>query len=469
MDIALPHSTASSPLWSQLASLLPGRVILPGDERYDAARMAWNLVVDQHPLAVVYPENAQEVAGVVPLARENEVPVAVQSTGHGVRRPADGALLINTARLQGLHVDPQRQTARVGAGVKWGPVLALAQEHGLAPLLGSSPDVGAVGYSLGGGYGWLGRKYGLSSDSVLSLEVVTADGAIRQASPTEHSDLFWALRGGGGAFGVVTAVGIQLYPVTEVYAGNLFYPPEMAREVFRRYREWTSAAPDELTSPIVLINVPPFPEIPEIMRGKSFVIVRGCYAGSIEEGERLLDFWRSWRAPAIDQFAAIPFAAAASISQGPVDPSPFIDTGAWLRDLSDGAAEALISHTLPVDGPPVLVFCEVRHAGGAMSRVGPEHSAFSNREDPYLLYAVGLPLSPESGAQIQQRLAGLHDSLASDLSGRTYINFLGVEESRPRTQSGFSEAAFLRLQQIKARYDPDNLFNYAFNIPPLQA
>ena len=308
--------------WLALRNQVQGAVITPDDPRYDELRLAWNRSVVQYPAVIVQAECAADVAEAVRFAQQAGLGVAVQATGHGNVRPANGALLILTAGLNGVQVDDVARTAWVEAGVKWGAVLEKAQAVGLAPLLGSSPDVGAIGYTLGGGMGWLARKYGLSADHVLRFEVVTADGQLRYASASENSDLFWGLRGGGGSLGIVTGMEIELFPVTTVYGGNLFYPFEMAREVFVHYREWVATAPEELTSSIVIMNFPPIPAIPEPLRGQTFVMVRGCYSGPVAEGERLLEHWRTWRTPFIDDFKTMPFSAVATISNDPVDPMP---------------------------------------------------------------------------------------------------------------------------------------------------
>ena len=468
MERALEQIPSSATI-SEFASRLPGKVYRPNDSEYETARKAWNLAVDQRPEIIVFPESAQDVVEAVSFARSSKLPIAVQCTGHGVKRAADGGMLINTSRLQELRINPESQTARLGAGVKWGPVLEQAQQHGLAPLLGSSPDVGAVGYTLGGGMGWLARKYGMSADSLLRLDVVTLDGVLRTVDAEHDAGLFWALRGGGGSFGVVTSMEIRLYPVTTVYAGNLYYPADRAREIFQRFREWSATAPDELTASIVLMNYPPFPELPPFLSGKSFVIVRGCYCGPIEEGERLMQSWRAWQTPVIDDFKTISFREAASISQDPVDPAPFAITGAWLNDLSDEAARTLIAHTLPHGGPPPLVFSEVRLAGGAIAKVDPNTNAYSHRDGRFAWMSVGIPMNPDMARVIKEHFERMHVALDKELSGRVYVNFVDGEEARQKTRASFGEANFRRLQAIKAEFDPEDRLRFALDIPPLQA
>ena len=361
---------------------------------------------------------------------------------------------------------PPGQTAWVEAGAKWGEVLAKTQAVDLAPLLGSSPDVGVVGYTLGGGFGWLGRKYGLAADSVRFFEVVTADGRLLRAGETENSDLFWGLRGGGGSLGIITGMEIKLYPVSTVYGGNLIYPIELAKAVFSRYRNWIASAPDELTSSIALMNFPPIPEIPDPLRGQSFVMVRGCYCGPVEQGEALIQMWREWQAPFIDDFKVMPFSQVATISNDPVDPLPGLSTGAWLRTLSDEAIDILIQHLAPGDGPSPLVFAEVRHVGGAVARVNSQANAYGNREASLLLQMAGVTPTPEAHRHLAHYTAQIKAQLRPYLTGGVYLNFLEGEESQQRVADGFSPEAYRRLTALKAAYDPDNHLHSGFNILP---
>lgn len=449
-----------------LQSRVRGLVITPENAMYDEARQAFNRLVDQRPALILIASGTVDVAEGVRFARSQGLGVAIQSTGHGVILPADGGVMILTSQLRDILVDPGSQTAHIGAGLKWGEVLAETQKFGLAPLLGSSPGVGVVGYTLGGGLGWLGRKHGLACDSVHSFELVSAQGEVLTASATENADLFWGLRGGGGGFGIVTSMVIQLYPVETVYGGNLYYPGDMAREVMQRYREWIRTAPDALTTSVVLMNYPPFPQIPEPLRGKSFVMVRGCYAGSPDEGEALLKFWRDWKTPVIDDFGAMPFTQVAKISMDPVNPAPSKNTGAWLRALSDSAIDALIRASRPQDGPPALTVVEVRHAGGAIGRVLPGESAYSLRDSELLLFCVGSAFSPEAAARIDALTTRMKQELAPELTGGVYMNFVSGKEARDRTRDGYSHEAFQRLQALKARIDPENVFGYSYAIVP---
>jgi FAD/FMN-containing dehydrogenase len=448
---------------SALQSQIEGQVILPGDAQYEEARLTWNRLVDQHPAVIVLPTSSADVSAAVRYARQEGLQIAVQSTGHGVFNPADGALLLVTSHLRELSIDPAAQTARIGAGLKWGEVLEQTQKVGLAPLMGSSPTVGVVGYTLGGGWGWLGRKYGMAVDSVRTIELVDASGQVLTASADENSDLFWGLRGGGGgAFGIVTMLEMQLFPVTQVYAGNLLYPPEMARDVMQHYRQWISQAPDELTSSVLLFNFPPFPQVPEPLRGKSFTIVRGCYAGDPQEGEALLRHWRDWQAPIMDMWGPMPFTQAAAISQDPVDPMPSKHTGAWLQGMSDATIDKLISRAFVQGGPPPLVFVELRHAGGAVRRVSNDENAFSNREVELLLFVMSVTPSSEAYQAVSAYMSELLAEIEPDVTGGVYLNFLEGPEAQQKAGRGFSPEKLERLRALKERCDPDGVLQSGY-------
>jgi len=262
-----------------LRDLLDGEVFTPADPEWNEARLAWNLAADQHPAAVVYAESVADVVAVVGYARDNVLHVTTQGTGHFANTLAsfDDTILLKTSRLRGLEIDPEARTARAEAGVLWEEVSLAAAEHGLAALAGSSPDVGVVGYTLGGGVGWLARRYGLAANSVVAVELVTADGRHVRSNRDNEPDLFWAVRGGGGSFGIVTAIEFALYPVAEVYAGILFFHFERSAEILNAWREWVDGTPREVTSVGRLMQFPPIPEIPEPLRGQSFVIVEAAF------------------------------------------------------------------------------------------------------------------------------------------------------------------------------------------------
>jgi FAD binding domain/Berberine and berberine like len=452
---------------SELQAAINGSVLVPGSPEYDQARRGWNLSVEQLPALIVAATSREDVLQAVRFARRNSLNVAVQSTGHGAIRPADGDLLILTSAMTGIQVDPDRQTVRVAAGVKWGMVLEKTQPFGLSPLLGSSPGVGVVGYTLGGGMGWLARKYGMAADSLLDVELVTGDGALIHANASENSDLFWGLRGGGGNFGVVTSLEFKLFPVSTVYGGNLYYPAEMAREVMARYRDWVATLPDEMTTSIVVMNYPSMPQLPPALSGKSFVIVRGCFTGPVELGEKLIEAWRSWRTPAIDEFKTMPFSQVASISNDPPNPMPVFMTGTWLSELADEAIDQIVRYGLEARAGLPLMFIEVRHAGGAIARLDASASAYSSREALFNLVSIGLSPSPEVYAGLKGHTDRLKLELSQYLTGSVYLNFLDGAEARRRTKQAYAPEVFRRLQDLKLKFDPQNVFRFSFDLAGL--
>lgn len=451
-------TTASA---DELRRRLTGDLHLPGDAGYDEATVGWNVLYQHRPAAVGVPAHTADVVELVRYARASGLKIGILATGHGPGLTVDGDLLIRTQRLDSVTVDPVASTALIGGGVKWGPVLAAAQQHGLAPLLGSTTDVGAVGYTLGGGFGWLGRKYGMAADSVISFEVVTTDGMVLRVSADENPELFWALRGGGaGSVAIVTAMEVALYPVDTVYAGNLFYPAEMAVDVMRRWRDWITDVPEDLTSSVVVMNFPPFEDVPEPLRGQSFVIVRGCFDGATEAGEQLLSYWRDWQTPVIDMWAEMPFTQADTISNDPVDPLPALLRGGWLRELGDDAIEVFVSNTLPTDGSPLLLFSEIRHTSGVIARN--DSSAYGNRDEKLLFSAVGLGMTPEMTDALKAHMGRMDADLAPYRAEGAYLNFLDAEDRRAATRRGVSD--FDRLAAVKAVYDPTDVMSHGLDL-----
>lgn len=437
-----------------------GDVILPGDANYDEARRAWNLTVDQYPTVILIAESVQDIATGVRFSQSTGLDIAVQSTGHGIALPANHCLLIVTSRLNEVTIDPVMQTASLEAGVRWDAVLEKAQEVGLAPLLGSSSGVGALGYTLGGGMGWLARKYGLSADSVLEFQVVTADGEILYASELENSDLYWGLRGGGGSFAIVLGMTIRLYPVTEVYGGTMIYPGTMAKEVFTFYRDWIHWLPEEWTTSISIMNFPPVPDLPPFLSGKTVVMVNGCYCGDVRTGQMMAQAWLDWKLPMVNSFHPMPFTQIDTISNDPKDPSAGKSSGGWLKDLSDETIDALLQHAL---GSQIMKF-EVRYAGGAIAHT--HNNAFGHRGSDHLLQMVSVVPVPEIMPQIEALIAEFKAKMAAHLTGGVYMNFVEGREQREQTVNGFPADKYQRLTEIKARYDPNNVFRFGFNIRP---
>jgi FAD/FMN-containing dehydrogenase len=447
----------------QLRASLEGDVVLPGDDGWDDARAAWNLYADQRPAAVVYPESVADVVASIDHARTQGLRVAPQGTGHAALPlgPLDGTILLKTSRLRGVEIEPSARRVRAEAGVLSQEVVDAAAEHGLAALGGSSPDVGVVGYTLGGGLGWLGRRYGLAANSVTAIELVTADGRVVRADSNRESDLFWALRGGGGSFGVVTAIEFTLYPLDHLYAGALFWPIERASEVLHAWRDWAGTAPDEVSSVGRLLRLPPIPDIPEPLRGRSFVIVEAALLGDEASGARLLGPLRAL-GPEIDTFAVIPAPALQKVHMDPEQPVPGVGDGALLAGLPPEAVDALVRAAGPESGSS-LVSVELRHLGGAISRPSAHHGAVGEIDAAFALFSVGTAFDDDMASSMRAQAAAVRAALAPWEAPRTYFNFT---ERRVDGSALFGEAEHRRLRRIKAQVDPGELFHVVHPISP---
>jgi FAD/FMN-containing dehydrogenase len=446
-----------------LGARLAGDLVLPGDESWDEARRAWNLAVDQRPAAVALPETADDVVAIVDFAREHGLRVAPQGTGHNASPLGwlDETILVKTERMRRLEIDPASRRARVEAGVLWMEVTAAAAEHGLVGLAGSSPDVGVVGYSLGGGVSWLARKHGLSANSVTAVELVTADGRLVRASAENEPELFWALRGGGGNFGIVTSLDFRLYPIAEVYAGWLIFPVERANEVLNAWREWTETVPDELTSVGRLLNIPPLPDIPEPLRGRSVVVVEAVHIGDEAKGAELLAPLRAL-GPELDTFATIPASTLDRLHMDPEQPVPGRGDGMMLDDLPPEA----VAEATAIMGPgSPLLSVEFRHLGGALARTSPDHGVLGSLEGAYLMFAVGMAPTPELGEAVEHQVALLQRALMRWDSGRMYLNFA---EGARSGRSLFGEDGYARVRRVKTEVDPDNVFHANHEVEPAQ-
>lgn len=439
-----------------------GTVLTSDSADYETTRRGWDLSINHHPAVILVAASAQDVVTGVRFARENSLPVAIQSTGHGIQHPANDSLLIVTSRMKGVAIDPQARTARVEAGVVWKDVLDAATPYGLGALVGSSPHVGVVGYTLGGGLGWLSRKYGFAADHVRWIEIVTADGVLRRASATENSELFWGLRGGSGNFGVVTALEFDLVPHPSIYGGSLIYPGEVAGDAFRFFRDWVESNPDELTSSIAVFKFPSVPVVPEPLRGKVKVFVRGVYTGSAAEGQARIQPWLDWRAPEINGFAEMPFARIGEVSNDPTEPSSSFGSVAMFDTLSDQAIDLIVQHVTDPASP--FVFNDVRHAGGAVARHPAESAAVSNRDARFVMQMLGFAPTPEIHAAVAAYTRQYQEKLRPHARASVYLNFLTGGEARQRISEAYPPATLERLQALKARYDPENRFRFSYQI-----
>ena len=434
-----------------LRAAIAGQVLVPRQAGYDQARQAWNLAVDQRPAVVVEAGSAADVARAVRYARAHGIRIAPQGTGHGAGplEPLDGAMLLRTTRMRNVSIDPAARTARAEAGAVWQDVTVPAAQHGLAALAGNAATVGVTGYTLGGGLGWLARRYGLAANSVTAAELVTPDGDLVRADAGRESDLFWAVRGGGG-IGVVTALEMRLYPVGDLYAGSLFFPIARAAEVLHAWREWTDTVPDEVSSQGRLVRLPPAPQLPEPLRGRAFVKVEAAYLGDASTGAELTQPLRRL-GPALDTFATIPPSALGQLHMDPGQPVPFQGAGAFLSDVPTAAIDALVGLACP-DADTLLASVEVGHLGGALARPAPGGGAQPSIDANYLLTAVGAMPAPDLAAAVHAQTGAVKDALGPWHAGYNYYNF---EETPAPASAVLPPASYRRLQQIKTAYDPD--------------
>jgi FAD/FMN-containing dehydrogenase len=444
-----PRSAADT-----LRDRLAGDVVSPGDPGWDAARQAFNLTIDQRPTAVAFPVDETDVASVVAFARDHGLRIAPQSTGHnaGPIASLQDTVLLKTSAMTGVEIDPAARRARVRAGARWADVADPASELGLAPLAGSSRDVGVVGYSLGGGIGWLARRHGLQTNSVTAIELVTADGRHLRVDREHEPELFWALRGGGGNFGVVTAMEFDLYPAPEVYAGALFFPFERASEVLHAWREWLPSVPEDVTSVGRVLQVPDLPQVPDIVRGKSFALLEAAYLGDEATGAELTAPLRAL-GPDMDSFAMVPPAALGHLHMDPDEPSPYMSDTMLVGDLPASGIDDLVAVAGPGSGSP-LVSVELRHMGGALARAEAHHGARSTLPGTFAMFAGGVPLDPSMASAIQAQLALVTNALSPWETGR-YANFV---EHPEEPGAFFDDDALRRLRAVKAAYDPADLF-----------
>ncbi len=428
------------------------RLIAPGSPDWDAVRGTFNLLDDLHPAAIALPENALEVAGAVAEARRRDLAVVVQATGHnaGPFASLHDTLLVNTSRLTGVEIDADTHRVRVGAATKWERVTPALSDLGLAGLHGSSPDVGIVGYSLGGGIGWLARKHGLQTNAVTAIELVTADGELRRVDKENEPDLFWALRGGNGNFGVVTALEFSVVPVRQLYAGAYFYPVERTADVLETWTSLTPSFPEELTTWVSVIHFPPDPALPDFARGQSLVAVMAAHLGGEAEGRSLLaPFHRL--GPDVDTFGMQPTAALGDLAMDPVDPLPYRSTTVLLDELPRNTVTELARITARGSD---LALLQLRHGGGALSRAPEDAGARATLPGEVILYALGVLQDPESGPRVLAALDETDAAVADHRAGR-YPNFV---EHPADARSFFDDDTWARLLRVKALYDPDDRF-----------
>ena len=437
-----------------------GNLVTPEDPDYEEARRIWNGIVDKRPAVVAKCSNTSDVVTAVNFARDHGLEVAVRGGGHNVAGNAtcDDGIVIDLGPMKGIQVDPDRRTAMAEGGLTWGEYDRATQEHGLASPGGAISTTGIAGLTLGGGFGWLSRSYGLACDNLLSAEVVTAAGEVVQASAGENSELFWGLRGGGGNFGVVTRFQFQLFPVGELYAGLMLYPRSDAHAFMKRYADVTSTAPDQFSSMAAFLNTP---------EGDPVVGAFVVYHGDFGDGEQVVNELRSLGSPLVDDIGPKPY----TVVQQAFDPGfPKGLRNYWkssfLEGLTEDCIDVLVEHANRA--PSALSIVGAEHMlGGAVARVSPQETAFSSREAKYNFLILGIGDDPSQDDAIKQWARAFWTAIQPFSSGAVYVNYMNDDDS-DRIGEAYDRTDYDRLVQLKNHYDPGNLFHRNQNIAPTE-
>ncbi|MGA8994014.1 MAG: FAD-binding oxidoreductase [Nocardioidaceae bacterium] len=447
--VADPDPGRSTPL-RHLRRRVAGRLHVPGDPSWAAASTPWLVNIEQHPMAVLQVRDADDVIAAVRWADSHGVQVTAQPTGHGANDTLDDVLLLRTRALADIDVDVRRRTAWVGAGVKAGELLAALDGTGLTFLAGSNPDPTVVGMTVTGGISWFGRRYGLGSDSIVTIELVDGLGRLRRVDASEDPELFWALRGGGGAFGIITRMEVALHPAPQLFGGRLLWPVARTAEVLCAFADVTAAAPEELTVWFHAYRFPPLPEVPEAVRGQAFASVAVAFLGPRAEAEVLLAPFRAIPDLALDLLGDVPLARLGGVADEPTEPMPGMQRSHLLTRLDERTVDALVASVGPDTGFP-LPIVQVRHLGGAFAREDREPGAHGPVTEDYTLFALGVPVAPQQEEAIRSRFDEISSAVAPVASGRTLLNFLEAGEDPGRWWASETRA---RLQLAKRESDP---------------
>ncbi len=439
-----------------LSSSLSGSVLLPGHTEYDQARELWNGMIDKRPAAIAQCTSTADVVAAVNFAREQGLLLSVRAGGHNAAGSAlcDDGLVIDLTAMRDVSVDPVARLARAQGGATWADFDQATGAHGLATTGGAISTTGIAGLTLGGGLGWLMRSYGMACDNVRSVEIVTADGQVRRASATEHPDLYWAVRGGGGNFGVVTEFEYQLHPVTTVLSGMLVHPAARAKEALQFLREFHQTAPDELTIFTGMMTSPD---------GMPIVAFIVCYNGPIEDGERALAPLRAFGPPVADLVQPMPYVQhQASLDEGFPAGMQVYWRSDFIRQLDDDAIDTLVEHYSQITSPLSALLLE--QFGGAVKRVGKDETAFVHRDADFNLAIISRWTDPTEADRHIAWARGVHNAIKPYTSG-TYVNYLG-EEGEDRVRAAYGADVYDKLVAVKTEYDPTNLFRSNQNIKP---
>ncbi|MFE9662799.1 FAD-binding protein [Streptomyces sp. NPDC005955] len=448
--------------FSDLADDVRGNVLLPGEHGYDEELRGFQAGFSHQPAVIVCALGADDVRAAVRFAAVRGMAVAVQSTGHGLTVVDRGGLLLKTDRMTEVTVDPETRRARIDAGARWHHVVERAEPYGLAPPSGSAGHVGVVGYTLAGGMGLLAREFGYAADHVRALDVVTADGELREVTAASEPDLFWALRGGRDNFGIVTSLEIDLQSVSRVYGGGLFFDSEHAAAVMSFFREWTSRVPDSMTASLGMIGYPPMPSLPEVLRGRHVVHVRFTTT-DLTGGPDLVRPWLDVAPVLLEHLGELPYRETGSIYREPDFSHPYDGNSVLLSELDPAVLEAV--RQLAGADAPVGCIVDLRHLGGALSRPPETPSALSFRDAAYVLRILSVP-DGQNLADVRAVHRRLDDAVRPWTVGRS-LNFVYGERAADEFRSEFYEKPVLdRLAALKAVYDPANVFRRNQNIEP---
>jgi FAD/FMN-containing dehydrogenase len=439
---------------AELAATVAGPVLEPGDEGYAAEVASFSMTYAAAPAVVVGATDADDVAAAVRWAARAGLKVSVQGTGHGLLSDLAGTVLVSTRRLDAVSVDPQAGTALVQAGVRWSQVIEAAAPFGLAPLNGSSSNVGVVGYTLGGGLGPMARRFGFAADHVRRFTIVTADGEIRDVTAETDPDLFWAVRGGKASFGIVTELEFALMPVARFFGGSIFFPAEATADVLHAWREWAPTLTDDTSTSVALLRLPPDPALPAPLQGRFVVQLRFAHLGSAQEGAAVLAPMRAVAEPLMDMVAELPYAAVDAVHMDPTAPMPVRDRGVTVTALPAEAIDAVLAVAGP-DVPAPLAMVELRILGGAIGRAPEVPNAVAGRDAAFSVFVIGAPFGPP----VEATQAGMEAVVAAVAPWTCggLLNFLGAATPE---QVGriWDDATRARLLTIRDRVDPTGLF-----------
>ena len=461
-----PAHDPSTPLdLAAFAAGLVGTIIRPGDQAYDTARLVHNRAFDRHPSLIVKAASAADVARTVIFARDAGLELAVRGGSHSLAGfgTSEGGIVLDLSGMKGLHIDPERRLAWAQAGLTAGEYTAAAGAHGLATPFGDTGSVGISGLTLGGGIGWLVRKHGLAIDALVSVEIVTADGRVITASEQEHSDLFWAVRGGGGNFGVVTRFQFRLYPVGMIFGGALFMPP--TREVLRSLGPIAASAPEGLSTIASLMAAPPAPFIPAELHGKPTLAIMFVFDGDTEAGQAAIEPFRQVATPMAELVMPMPYPGIYKLLEAAERPGPGAHRSLFLDNLDDATIDTILEHTAVATSPATMT--QIRILGGAMARVPAGATAFAHRAAGVMI-TILTPFEDPAEAPIHQAFTQAYHEALSPRSIGVYSNFLEAE-GEARVHEAYPELTYRRLARVKRDYDPNNLFRLNQNIRPAAA